>query len=153
MKEQTIVTPDVKDEVVKRVLVTAKGFPALGEAGVKNLVKNCENFLSSGKLVWAFGDYMGITGAGKCGTKHTAFLAQLSANEDVECVKQLQSLIPEVIVKMADTSHKLVIESVALRTYFMPLLKIRKEVEEVSPEVKVEDFAGLEKIGERLDIE
>jgi hypothetical protein len=140
------------EKAVARVIVTAKGFPSLGEKGVNNLIKNCEKFLSSGKLVWAFGDYMGITCAGKGAGKNVTFMKQLEDNCDLDCANKLADLVPQVITKMADVSFALQIEKPALRAYFQPLLKARGEIA-VTPEVSADNLSGLDKISESMGVE
>jgi len=135
----------------KRIIVTAKGFGPLGEKGVNNLIKNCEDFLSSGKLVWAFGDYMGITGAGKGAGKNVTFMKQLEDNCDLDCANKLAELVPQVITKMADVTFALQIEKPALRAYFQPLLKARGEIA-VTPEIVVGDMSGLDAISKAMGV-
>jgi len=145
MENTTIVSTT---NVEKRIIVTAKGFSPLGEKGVNNLIKHCENFLANGTLVWAMADYMGITGAGKGAGKNTTFMMQLNDNCDLDCANKLADLVPQVITKMADVTFALQIEKPALRAYFQPLLKARGEIAAVTPKVTVDGLAGLEKIAE-----
>ena len=126
MMEMSI-APTVDTSAVKRTVVTAKGFTDLGEKGVENLVKVSKDFLATGKLIWAFSDYMKITGAGKTGKKHDDFMKQLSDNSDLACTRELTELIPQIILKMSDPSFALQIDSAALRLHFAPLLKTRSE--------------------------
>lgn len=127
----------------KRVIVVSKGFGDLGETGVEKLVKVSEDFLATGKCVWAMADYMGITGAGKAGGKNVSFMKQLEDNCDLDSVVKLAGLVPQVIEKMADVKFSLQIESPALRTYFAPLLKARGEV---SAEAKVAVDVSMDEI-------
>ena len=132
-----------KSAEAKRIIVTAKGFSDLGEKGIENLVKVSEDFLTSGKCVWAMADYMGITGAGKGAGKHASFMKQLDDSKDLDSVKKLAGLVPQVMDKMADVTFGLQIESVALRAYFSPLLKARGEIA-ATPEVAKDELGSIE---------
>ena len=127
----------------EKVLLTAKGFSDLKLKGIQNLNRVCENFLATGKCVWSMADYMGITGKGTAADKHARFQNQLAENADVDDCVKLSSLSKQVILAMQDTTKPLVIESVALRTYFAPLLKVRGEIKVEEKAVAVDPIDKL----------